>query len=910
MNLVPKRMEYGLFLGRELVRLAKLKWVDAAMLVLLALLGSGITSPLQAEEVRLPATQDNSIVMVNGEWDLNAGHQARIRIKGNQHMVVLGFDTGPIRGRVVKRAELVCHAASEAISGVTLSTLATDWDEQRSTGLTAGVEGVAGWGYPGARFPAVTGGNAFTMTHSVRRDKEQGLYRWSVPADFVYALSTGVAFGLVVHEFDADYGRNPTIYSREQSGKGPYLLVELEERTLPAPGEVSELSLKRVSSDEAELVLRAPEDGFAYQVHVNDHALPRHNLPLVDPGELQTIPLRDLPVAVLEASQHQVEVVVVNRVGESSRPRRVGGQLFQATPVAIPPAELRRTPVKPIKGVGVIPVVDKYDEQGRAVGTLPVDYRQNNSIFDGETIRMGALPGEVIGFQILLRGSDPVELEVDWQQTWRVDWFQTLYVNAGGRKIPDPLIPISQPLPLRPDRDQAVLVDVYIPFDAEPGLVKAIVRVSDGRQIPVEFEVLSVPIPRKASFLCEMNSYGLPDHVDQFYALQQVAYDHRVHANILHYSHHTAAPGARKSNLDMRLKSGRRMDNRRYDSIAEGAEEGFWDDFVTAFGPYLDGSCFKSGHRGAIPAPGFYLTFHESWPLNCRAYFNGDPDAYEAFKESPLYARTYENLLADFALVAERQGWKETGFQVYFNNKGSLSELTKAPWILDEPASYWDYRALQYYGEMTERGRKAGPKVQIDYRIDISRPEYCRGMLGERADLWVVSGTAFQNYSRLVKDRIRRDHLKVWVYGTTNSVDVSNRQTVAWTLEAWKNGAVGVVPWQTVDKTGKSLTQADTLGLFIYDRAADGSVEIRHSMRLKAYREAEQLIELLQLVQSRRKWSDEQLLSVIDGWVQLQGQSRQVNEADAGHTEYGNASLLQLQQLRAAALKWLATDQS
>jgi hypothetical protein len=152
--------------------------------------------------------------------------------------------------------------------------------------------------------------------------------------------------------------------------------------------------------------------------------------------------------------------------------------------------------------------------------------------------------------------------------------------------------------------------------------------------------------------------------------------------------------------------------------------------------------------------------------------------------------------------------------------------------------------------------------------------------------------------------------LKVWVYGTTNSVDVSNRQTVAWTLEAWKNGAVGVVPWQTVDKTGKSLTQADTLGLFIYDRAADGSVEIRHSMRLKAYREAEQLIELLQLVQSRRKWSDEQLLSVIDGWVQLQGQSRQVNEADAGHTEYGNASLLQLQQLRAAALKWLATDQS
>ena len=132
-----------------------------------------------------------------------------------------------------------------------------------------------------------------------------------------------------------------------------------------------------------------------------------------------------------------------------------------------------------------------------------------------------------------------------------------------------------------------------------------------------------------------MNSYGLPDHVDDYYALQQVAYDHRVHANILHYSHHTAAPGARKSNLDMRLRSGRRMNNQRYDAVEPGAKQAYWDDFEEAFGPYLDGSYFQDGHRGRIQAPGFYLTFHESWPLNCRAFFNGDPDAYRAFADSP-----------------------------------------------------------------------------------------------------------------------------------------------------------------------------------------------------------------------------------------------------------------------------------
>ncbi len=100
---------------------------------------------------------------------------------------------------------------------------------------------------------------------------------------------------------------------------------------------------------------------------------------------------------------------------------------------------------------------------------------------------------------------------------------------------------------------------------------------------------------------------------------------------------------------------------------------------MTAFGPYIDGSLFQNGHRGPIPAPGFYLTFHESWPLNCRAHFNGNPDAYEAFREQPLYAETYVNILQDFARLSQSKGWTDTGFQVYFNNKGSLNEKTKAP---------------------------------------------------------------------------------------------------------------------------------------------------------------------------------------------------------------------------------------
>ena len=60
--------------------------------------------------------------------------------------------------------------------------------------------------------------------------------------------------------------------------------------------------------------------------------------------------------------------------------------------------------------------------------------------------------------------------------------------------------------------------------------------------------------------------------------------------------------------------------------------------------------------------------------------------------------------------------------QVYFNNKGSLNDKAKAPWILDEPSSYWDYRALRYYGELTDKATRGADRSGVRYRIDISRP--------------------------------------------------------------------------------------------------------------------------------------------------------------------------------------------
>lgn len=870
---------------------------------LLAILAVDVSA---VETVRLSVTKDNSIVLVDGEWSENAGQQGRIRLKGNQHIVAMAFDTSSIIGKRVTKATLVCAQGEQTISGVTISTIATPWDENRSNGLTAGMDGIEDWGYKGSRFPSVSGGNGFTLTHHVDSEVRDGNYFWDVPPDMVHAMAIGVAHGLAIHEHEADYGRNPTIFAREQSGKPPYLDVEIIDRADPVPDPPTDLQLTMSDSTSARLALTAPENGFAFEVLIDGQPLGRHNIPLVSTSGTQVIPLRDMPASIRADEPHEVRVVTLNRIGQRSKAAVIHCSVFAFVPIEKPPVNFPPIQSSPIAGLSVIPVTDKYDQTGSPIGDLPEDYRTHNAIFDGKRVHLIAAAGEVTGFQLLLRGQKDVSVKVALENPkTRINLLQAVYVPANGRMIPDPLLPLQESVSLTLNTDQAIVADIFIPFDSSPGLLKGTITISDGRVIPVEIEILPFALPRRATFFCEMNGYGLPDHVNDYYALQRVAYDHRVHANILHYSHNTAAPNARKSSLDMRLSSGRRMDNKRYDNIQPDATEGFWDDFVEAFGTYIDGSLFKDGHRGPVPAPGFYLTFHESWPLNCRAWFNGNPDAFQAFAEQPVYARTYVNIMQDFARLAKSKDWTQTGFQVYFNNKGSLSENTKAPWILDEPTSFWDYRALKFYGELTDRGRLAAPDVPIDYRIDISRPEFCRSQLDQRGDLWVVSSSAFQHYRRLVTDRMERDGLKAWVYGTSNHVHETNRNIQAWALDAWQDGATGIVPWQTVNKSGSALKEADQLGLFIFDKDPAGETAIRHSMRLKAYREAQQLIEYLNLLQQRRGYSQDQMRRFINQYVDLNAQVNKTSEEDAGTSSYGRLSAMNLEALRLATAELL-----
>lgn len=353
-----------------------------------------------AREMKLIATADNSIVIYPGEEHLNAGKKSQIRIKGNQHLVIMKFMTKGLRGRYIESAELVCKKGANSIEGVTISTLAADWDEYNSSALTSGILKEKGWGWPGGRLMDVCGSNGFTLTCFAKSKLKDGYYHWQVNPDLIYANVLKLAHGLVIHETLSDYSRNPTIFSREQKNQEPYLLIKCRKGLNPPPPRVKLIRLiNRDNKGKIALKIRAPMKGFAYKVSVNGQPLPQWNIPLLKPGKWQIIPLRDVG---LKDGPLKVRIANFNRMGKKSPAIGYSDSIKFAKPIKFPKIAPLPKSEQNSNAIGLIPLLDKYDAKGHAVGQLPDNYLFHNSIYNGRTIQLAGAKGEIIGFQVLV----------------------------------------------------------------------------------------------------------------------------------------------------------------------------------------------------------------------------------------------------------------------------------------------------------------------------------------------------------------------------------------------------------------------------------------------------------------------------------------------------------------------------
>jgi hypothetical protein len=293
-----------------------------ANLILFVLLVSALCTFAQE---RIKITKDNSIILYKGETRLNAGTQQRIRIKGNQHLVALSFDTRPLKGKLVTSAVLVCRRAAHQIDEVTISTIQSDWNEYKSNALTSGSLPFQGWGWSGAPFPSIADGNSFSLCCQSKSVMKDNSYYWTVDPDLINANIIGAAYGLCIHEVGIDNSRNPTIYSREERGREPYLLVTTKDVQGAAESVVALKVLDSGAPDSIRLRLKAPKSGFAYEVIVDGKPLPRWNIPFVRPGEEQIIPIRDIDLK--PGTSVKIAVTVID-VMERDRGKRASLRVF------------------------------------------------------------------------------------------------------------------------------------------------------------------------------------------------------------------------------------------------------------------------------------------------------------------------------------------------------------------------------------------------------------------------------------------------------------------------------------------------------------------------------------------------------------------------------------------------------
>ncbi len=191
---------------------------------------------------------------------------------------------------------------------------------------------------------------------------------------------------------------------------------------------------------------------------------------------------------------------------------------------------------------------------------------------------------------------------------------------------------------------------------------------------------------------------------------------------------------------------------------------------------------------------------HENWPITMKEAYRGGYWAETAFPQS--YQEAFTDVTRQFAQHLSAKGWTTTRFLGFLNNKVDFKKRGwsrgSSIWLLDEPASFQDFDALAYYGRAFHRAlaphQSSGPFARMEFRADISRPQWQRDLMDGVLQYNVISQSAFRQYHRLVMDRKWRTDQSIMVYGTTNHPTTSNSQALAWCWDSWCRGADGVVP--------------------------------------------------------------------------------------------------------------------
>lgn len=190
----------------------------------------------QADSVRAPCVADCNISAYPGEQTLNYGGSTRLRLKGIQMLALLRFDLAGIGRRPMVHATLHMRHADQVrcLRTIGLSAVAAHWQEGTGTGTADGKgatflerEARLAWAGPQSDLTDATfTGSGAPCWYQDLRDEADGWIAVDVPLDLVRAMRDGNSDGMAVSDEKGQTMANNDLYSREQSGSAPYLLIE------------------------------------------------------------------------------------------------------------------------------------------------------------------------------------------------------------------------------------------------------------------------------------------------------------------------------------------------------------------------------------------------------------------------------------------------------------------------------------------------------------------------------------------------------------------------------------------------------------------------------------------------------------------------------------------------------------
>lgn len=835
-------------------------------LILAAGLAS-VATAATADTVKLPAVADTNLSSHPSEQDFNYGGSSHLRLKGTEMLMLVKFDTAPVRGWTVEKAGLFLHATrAHQLKTIGISTVATDWVEGTGRGSRAGGGATFTWADAGRRrwggaqsdFTDAALTAAGTQVHYADlRGHDGGWFEVEVPPRFVHALINGDSFGLAVTDEKGQTRANNDVHSREQSGFAPYLLVTGRPTgsTPPTP---------------------------------RPTAAPAPSLKPSPP------PVPAVAVAGWNGGEPPVRggVMRVWAFGECEKAHPVSGNLLEETGAA---------------GYGQAPA-----------GT----YRRRNVVWDGasSTVRLAGARNEFVAFRlcveavagelrnIRVEASLPgVRAEVF--KDWYVrdgDWFAEVAVPLhDGFVIPDPLNHVTG------QRNQSLLVDMWIPHDTPAGDRAGSVRISaDGVppfEVPVALAVLPFTLPDTLSFDVDLNGYGTPADAERELNMHRLAHAHRATLNLLGYNQAGRADAAAVPPLEGGGRAIRVRD---------------WTSFDQRFGRYYDGSAFADLPRRHAPLAHACLPFCEGWPSDIRRHYRYAPSlavfpdliVEHALRAPPIedafdpeFKEEFVAVLRQYADHFRTKGWQRTQFQFYLNDKYFFKDPKQGGrgsswWLLDEPMHRDDWLALRFFGSMFRKALSESPNPAFIFRADISRPQWQRDWLDGLVNLMCVSGEFFHKNELCMA--MRRRGITFWHYGTGNDIRHSNLTGEAWGVKVYLAGGDGFLPWNSLGTD--SAFDRPTPTAILYPGGRFGLDTPLASLRLKAFRRSQQDVEYLALLAKKMGWDREQAAAALAPLLHLEARTRQLSEDDAGRTEFDGLNSELFARLRASVAAMLS----